>query len=74
MAEVDSRAEGFWPAQNAAGQIRKSDHSSSELTVKTVCGICNNGWMNDLEAENIPIIGYMLQDITVPLDKSRPIR
>ncbi len=42
-----------------------------EVTVKTVCGICNNGWMSDLEAENIPIIGNMLQDITLPLDEAQ---
>ncbi|HSZ62200.1 MAG TPA: hypothetical protein VK828_10405 [Terriglobales bacterium] len=42
-----------------------------EITVKTVCGICNSGWMSDLEAENIPIIGSMLQDIPVPLDEAQ---
>jgi len=42
-----------------------------EITVKTVCGICNNGWMSDLEAANIPLIGSMLQDVAVPLDKGQ---
>lgn len=42
-----------------------------KLVVKTVCGICNNGWMSDLEAENIPIIGSMLQDIAVTLDEGQ---
>jgi hypothetical protein len=40
-----------------------------EITVKTVCGVCNNGWMSELESENIPTIGSMLQDIAIPLDQ-----
>jgi hypothetical protein len=39
--------------------------------VKTVCGICNNGWMSDLEADNIPVIGSMMQDIAIPLDEAQ---
>jgi hypothetical protein len=39
-----------------------------ELKVKTVCGTCNTGWMSGLEAENIPIIGSTMQDISTPLD------
>jgi hypothetical protein len=42
-----------------------------EITVKTVCGFCNNGWMSDLEAENIPTIGSMLQEMTIPLDEAQ---
>ena len=38
-----------------------------EMTVKTVCGRCNNGWMSSLESECIPVIGSMLQGLTVPL-------
>lgn len=39
--------------------------------MKTVCGICNNGWMSDLEADNIPVIGSMMQDIAIPLDEAQ---
>jgi hypothetical protein len=42
-----------------------------EITVKTVCGICNNGWMSDLEAQCIPLIGSLMQDISAPLDTSQ---
>jgi len=38
-----------------------------EQKVKTVCGKCNNGWMSDLESENIPLIGCMFHGLTVPL-------
>ena len=39
-----------------------------EIMVKTVCGFCNNGWMSSLEAQNIPIVGSMMQDLAIPLD------
>jgi hypothetical protein len=40
----------------------------THLTVKTVCDVCNNGWMNDLEGEIIPILSPMFEDQTVTLD------
>ncbi len=42
-----------------------------EITVKSVCGTCNNGWMSDLEAANIPIIGGMLNDLSITLDREQ---
>ena len=39
-----------------------------ELKVKTVCGVCNNGWMSTLESENIPIIGEMVEDRPITLN------
>lgn len=39
-----------------------------ELKVKTVCGVCNNGWMSTLESENIPIIGEMVDDRPIDLN------
>lgn len=41
-----------------------------EITVKTVCGQCNNGWMSDLESVNIPIIGSMFNDLSITLDEA----
>jgi hypothetical protein len=41
-----------------------------EITVKSVCETCNNGWMSHLEAKNIPIIGSMLVDLSITLDHS----
>jgi hypothetical protein len=40
-----------------------------EITVKSVCARCNNGWMSSLEAKNIPIIGSMLNDLSITLDR-----
>jgi hypothetical protein len=45
--------------------------NNAEQKIKTVCGKCNNGWMSDLEAQNIPLIGCLMQDIPAPLDASQ---
>jgi hypothetical protein len=42
-----------------------------ELKVKTVCGICNNGWMSALEAENIPITGEMVDGKPTDLNEEQ---
>jgi hypothetical protein len=41
--------------------------NNTELTVKTVCQTCNNGWMSTLESEAIPILTRMFDDKTVSL-------
>lgn len=58
----------FGPLNFKLGGSEKKVLPDPEITVKTVCGFCNNGWMSDLEAENIPTIGSMLQDVAIPLD------
>src|SRR4029077_7373387 len=45
--------------------------NNPEITVKTVCGVCNNGWMSKLEAECTPLIANLMQDIALPLDTSQ---
>jgi hypothetical protein len=45
--------------------------NNPEITVKTVCGACNGGWMSDLEERCIPVIGNLMQDISLPLDTSQ---
>ena len=42
-----------------------------EIKVKTGCRVCNNGWMSDLEAACIPVIGNLMQDISLQLDTSQ---
>jgi hypothetical protein len=61
----------FGPLKMKRGKAEKVIVPHPEITVKTVCGTCNNGWMSDLEAENIPLIGSMLQDIAIPLDEQQ---
>jgi hypothetical protein len=36
-----------------------------QITVKTVCEKCNNGWMSDLETKSIPLVGGMLNDLYI---------
>jgi hypothetical protein len=39
----------------------------TELEIRCVCALCNNGWMHDLEDLNIPIVGCLMEDMSVPL-------
>jgi hypothetical protein len=59
----------FGPLNFQLGGSEKKVIPNPEITVKTVCGVCNNGWMSKLESENIPTFGSMLQDIAIPLDE-----
>jgi hypothetical protein len=58
----------FGPLRIQLGNSEQKIIPNPEIKVKTVCGICNNGWMSNLESENIPIIGSMMQDNAIPLD------
>jgi hypothetical protein len=42
-----------------------------ELTTKFVCKTCNEGWMHKLETANVPLIGSMMQDLSIILDHSQ---
>lgn len=61
----------FGPIKMQIGKSETIIRPNPQLKVKTVCGVCNNGWMSDLEAENIPIIGSMLREIAMPLDQEQ---
>jgi hypothetical protein len=39
-----------------------------EVRIPCVCIPCNNGWMSRLETKCKPIIGNLLEDISIPLD------
>lgn len=57
----------FGPLRVQRGSSQQKIVSNPEIMVKTICRACNNGWMSDLEAQNIPIIGSMMQDTAIPL-------
>lgn len=59
----------FGPLRIQRGKSKKKIIPNPEIMVKTVCGICNNGWMSKLEADNIPLIGSMMRDMVIPLDE-----
>jgi hypothetical protein len=55
------------PLRHQIGQMEAKILDNPQIKVKTVCGQCNNGWMSDLENDSIPVIGSMLQGLTVPI-------
>jgi hypothetical protein len=50
---------------NRPKRILKNAH----MTVRTVCRVCNNGWMSGLESKIIPILTQILDDQRVSLDE-----
>jgi hypothetical protein len=42
-----------------------------QITVKAVCRPCNNGWMSKLELISIPLIGSMMQNVSIQLDRGQ---
>lgn len=61
----------FGPLKMERYQSKQVIIPNPEITVKSVCGICNNGWMSDLESTNIPVICSMLNDLSVTLDRDQ---
>ena len=41
---------------------------NSEITINTVCHICNNGWMSQLEQKNVARLKPMLLNMAIALD------
>jgi hypothetical protein len=41
---------------------------SGDFKLKGVCSTCNNGWMSELETEVKPILGPIVQDLSIQLD------
>ncbi len=41
---------------------------SGDFKLKRVCSTCNNGWMSELETEAKPILGPIVQDLSIQLD------
>jgi len=48
------------------GSIRRF---AGSVTVKCVCKECNNGWMSEIEVCSRPILGSMMHDLSVYLDR-----
>jgi hypothetical protein len=41
-----------------------------DIKIKSVCKSCNEGWMSALEVANKPIIGPLINDLSLPLNSS----
>jgi hypothetical protein len=52
----------FGPLRVKRGDREEIIVPDPEQTVRTVCSVCNNGWMHNLEDANIPLIGKMFDD------------
>ena len=63
----------FGPIRMQRGQKEQKVIPNPQITVKSVCGACNNGWMSDLERSSIPLIGSMLQNLTLRLEVGQQI-
>lgn len=59
---------GTQPTRIKMGKARASTVPHSVIEVRCVCIPCNGGWMSDLESENIPIIGRVMENTATPLD------
>ena len=62
---------GTQPTRIKMGKAAAKVMDHSVVEVRCVCVPCNGGWMSTLEAENIPIIGCLMQDIATPLDAAQ---
>lgn len=58
----------FGPIRIQRGNTEPKDVPDPQIKVKSVCGACYNGWMSDLERSSIPLIGSMLQNLTLRLE------
>ena len=50
------------------GDKRPELTENQEVRIPCVCGTCNNGWMSRLETKCKPIIGSLLEDLSLALD------
>jgi hypothetical protein len=52
------------------GDGTRRQWASAPLRVKRVCRNCNEGWMSDLESKNRPLLGGMMSDLSVRLNRA----
>jgi len=50
------------------GDAKADLTEEQEVRIPCVCNTCNNGWMSRLETKCKPIIGNLLEDISISLD------
>jgi hypothetical protein len=65
------RRKRFGPLRISIGGSPEKIVNNPEQKVSTVCRKCNNGWMSVLEAQNVPLISCLMQDVAIPLDASQ---
>ncbi len=68
------RRKKFGPIRHQIGERPEKILPDPEQKLATVCKECNNGWMSDLENENVPTLGAMFADVAIPLDDNAQTR
>ena len=58
------------PTRVTLGKSPERILPSPERKFKCVCTDCNEGWMSDLETESRPLIGAMLNSVSIVLDSA----
>lgn len=71
MAGLDPCTEEVRQDKASNRRQRNSNPFEGRVDGKNDLRICNNGWMSTLESDNIPIIGSMFNDLSIPLDESQ---
>jgi hypothetical protein len=59
------------PIRHAIGKMPPKILKHLDLTCKCVCRKCNNGWMSGVESAGKPILGPLMQDISIWLDSAQ---
>ena len=63
-----------WGAIDDPVHRRKGTWDGLAIRVRSVCNLCNNGWMSDLERETQPLMEPMMSDlrcVTMSLPNAR---
>lgn len=62
----------FGPLNFTHGNKPTAVIPNPHVTGRAVCRTCNNGWMSlKLEVPNIPVVGSMMQDLSITLDREQ---
>jgi hypothetical protein len=59
-----------WLGKNRERRTWRGRGPSAQLKVKWLCDGCNNGWMSDLETKVRYLLGPLIHDLSIPLDRS----
>jgi hypothetical protein len=81
-AETSEHAWPVWLIEALGGTVTKAEAwlgpgaepkewAGAPVKVRCVCFQCNNGWMSNLESRVRPLIGAMMQDFTLRLDRTQ---
>src|SRR5260370_18363040 len=65
---IHNRVKTREPLSRRIGDARPEVTEDQEVRIPCVCMTCNNGWMSRLETKCKPVIGSLLEDLSLDLD------